>query len=366
MGKPRQNSKEMFGTFLYFSADGKYEAHYQPNVVIGREDNSTYNIYQIPCSIYKSSCEIDVKYFPFDEQVCEMKFGSWTFQAAQLKFRYTKFSGLDLTDYLKSGTWDLVDCPSRIEICVDKNKNQSQALYIATFKIRRKTLFYTVNLLIPCILISFVSVSVYMLPPDSCEKITLIISILLALVVFLLLISKMLPPSPSIPLIAQYLMFDFLMNIIAIGTTVFVINRNYRTARTHRMPSWIRVVFLNYLPRILLMKRPDHEERWKTSPTDISEMTASKSSLNINSVLRSPPKAFSKPNIMGSVPSSEKGGEMIHTECMLNRKPEVAEDTEPNRLPITVSPEMLEAIEDIMFMRRHLEWEDKYETVKVQ
>ena len=30
----------------------------------------------------------------------------------------------------------------------------------------------------------------------------------------------------------------------------------YRGPRTHRMPSWIRVVFLNYLPPVLFMQRP--------------------------------------------------------------------------------------------------------------
>ena len=39
-----------------------------------------------PPSIYKSSCEINVQYFPFDEQSCLMKFGSWTYNGFQVSF----------------------------------------------------------------------------------------------------------------------------------------------------------------------------------------------------------------------------------------------------------------------------------------
>jgi len=51
------------------SADGKYEVSYKPNVVI----HSDGSVLWIPPAIYKSSCTIDVKYFPFDEQSCLMK-----------------------------------------------------------------------------------------------------------------------------------------------------------------------------------------------------------------------------------------------------------------------------------------------------
>jgi len=41
-----------------------------------------------PPAIYKSSCEIDVEFFPFDEQTCVMKFGSWTYDGYQVLITY--------------------------------------------------------------------------------------------------------------------------------------------------------------------------------------------------------------------------------------------------------------------------------------
>lgn len=95
--------------------------------------------------------------------------------------------------------------------------------------LRRKTLFYTVNLILPTVLISFLCVLVFYLPAEAGEKVTLGISILLSLVVFLLLVSKILPPTSLVlPLIAKYLLFTFIMNTVSILVTVIIINWNFR------------------------------------------------------------------------------------------------------------------------------------------
>lgn len=47
-----------------------------------------------PPAIYKSSCEIDVEYFPFDEQTCVLKFGSWTYDGFKVLFKQTTTTNL--------------------------------------------------------------------------------------------------------------------------------------------------------------------------------------------------------------------------------------------------------------------------------
>lgn len=75
----------------FYSADGEYVVTTLTKAVL----HHTGRVYWTPPAIFKSSCEIDVRYFPFDQQTCFMKFGSWTYDGDQVglnQYRYAKHS----------------------------------------------------------------------------------------------------------------------------------------------------------------------------------------------------------------------------------------------------------------------------------
>merc|ERR1712241_837665 len=145
----------------------------------------------------------------------------------------------------------------------DGSEYKGKLLTDITFFItmRRKTLFYTVNLIIPCVGISFLSVLVFYLPSDSGEKVSLSISILLSLTVFFLLLAEIIPPtSMSVPLLGKYLLFTMILVTFSVVVTIGVLNVNFRTPATHKMAPWVRKVFIDFLPRFLFIQRPEPDE----------------------------------------------------------------------------------------------------------
>lgn len=101
--------------------------------------------------------------------------------------------GIDLTEFYLSVEWDILEVPAtkNEEYYPDTLEPFSGELLgrgrrfiqyfnlflIAdiTFKLtmRRKTLFYTVNLIVPCVALTFLTVLVFYLPSDSGEKVRL-------------------------------------------------------------------------------------------------------------------------------------------------------------------------------------------------
>ena len=81
---------------LIFSAESDFagsRTKYKTMVVL---QNNGENIWMSPAT-FKSSCGFDVSYFPFDNQLCELTFGSWTFTTDKMRLepmsRFNHFAG---------------------------------------------------------------------------------------------------------------------------------------------------------------------------------------------------------------------------------------------------------------------------------
>jgi len=250
---------------LYNNAEGNYQIVIMTKAMVHNDGKIIWE----PPAIYKSYCEIDVEFFPFDQQRCDLKFGTWTYDGGQVLLRHIDQSdddpvvevGLDLSEYYINGEWDLMSCKAEwhsniYPCCADPYLDVTVYLVI-----RRKTLYFMINLIIPCVCIAALTSSVFYLPADCGEKVTLCISVLLSLTVFFLLLSDIIPPTSLVtPLMGKYLMFVLIMVSLSIALTIVQLNIHFRSPTTHTLPDWMRVVFLKHVPRLLRMKRPGQEE----------------------------------------------------------------------------------------------------------
>ncbi|VDK83074.1 unnamed protein product [Litomosoides sigmodontis] len=247
---------------LYNSVDANFDSTYPTNIIV----YNTGDISWIPPAIFKISCKINIEWFPFDEQRCFFKFGSWTYDGNKLDLQPGK-GGFDISEYMPSGEWVLpMTTVSRTvkfyECCPEPYPDLKFYLHL-----RRRTLYYGFNLIMPCILTTMITLLGFTLPPDAGEKITLQITVLLSICFFLSIVSEMSPPtSEAVPLLGVF--FSCCMIVVATSTvfTVYVLNLHYRTSETHEMGALTKTLLLYWLPYLLRINRPGVKLSWKALP----------------------------------------------------------------------------------------------------
>lgn len=90
---------------LYFSAADSFDASYQSGLIV----EHTGAIQQIPPGMFKSTCHINIRWFPFDTQACTLKFGSWTYDGTKIDLRF--LDGIEegyQEEFKPNGEWDLM------------------------------------------------------------------------------------------------------------------------------------------------------------------------------------------------------------------------------------------------------------------
>ncbi|XP_065531978.1 neuronal acetylcholine receptor subunit alpha-10 isoform X2 [Lathamus discolor] len=230
---------------LYNNADDRFGGSMETNVVL-RSDGLI--LWDAP-AITKSSCKVDVSYFPFDAQRCRLTFGSWTHNGNQIDLRNRLDAG-DLTDFVENVEWEVLGMPATRNVVTYGCCSEPYPDVTYTLLLRRRASFYIFNLLLPCLMVSFLAPLSFYLPADSGEKVSLGVTVLLALTVFQLLVAESMPPSESVPLIGKYYIATMTMIAASTALTILIMNVHHCGPGARPVPPWAQRLILRHLARL--------------------------------------------------------------------------------------------------------------------
>lgn len=119
---------------------------------------------------------------------------------------------------------------------------------------------------------------------------SLTISIVLSVDVFLLCLIEIIPPTSFVvPLLGQYLLFTLTLVTISVFATVYVLNISFRNASSHKMSRLQRWLYLEFLPTLLCMKKRDDCDCEEVSKTKLIHCGAAKGSRTASGGCDCPP-----------------------------------------------------------------------------
>ncbi|PAV84159.1 hypothetical protein WR25_17164 [Diploscapter pachys] len=215
-------------------------------------------------TIYKFSCQLNLRFFPFDVQVCNMTFSSWTYD--QLGIDYFPYSEtIGRSNYLENEGWSVLRTKiTRLEVKYSCCPNNYTLLQLSLF-LRRKPLFYLVNLIIPTSIITLIAIVGFFTTSSASgmreEKVSLGITTLLSMSILMLMVSDQMPTTSTfIPLIGWFILA--MIVVISLGTvaSTFIIAIQKRGSLGERL-SKRTMRIAKCLARFTFTDLPPHIEK---------------------------------------------------------------------------------------------------------
>ncbi|KAK2144516.1 hypothetical protein LSH36_749g01013 [Paralvinella palmiformis] len=207
-----------------------------------------------PHAIFKSSCSIDVTHFPFDRQRCHMWFGSWTHTSREIDLRMDYDQGIDLStfksDFKESSAWDIVNVSAARRLMPSADHEPNYVVLMLELLLKRKVVFSSYILTLPCVFLAFLTVVVFWLPPDRPDRTGLAMSTFSSFMLMLLILVEAAPPATSsIPTLGVYYCFNMVIIMLSIILSSMVVNIS-RGSRSH-VPHYLRVIVLDWMGKVL-------------------------------------------------------------------------------------------------------------------
>ncbi|XP_034087501.1 5-hydroxytryptamine receptor 3A-like isoform X2 [Gymnodraco acuticeps] len=172
-----------------------------------------------------SSCRMQVYKFPFDTQSCTLSLKSIIYPEEELKFEFFENNTL-VTEWTRKmmrneSEWLFISMTVEDKSVPRFHQNQNVVIYTITMK--RRSLLYIVNFLVPVLLLFGLDLASFVISDSGGEKLSFEVTLLLAVTVMQLILNDILPSSSDkIPLIAVYCIGIFGLMIVSLLETIVV------------------------------------------------------------------------------------------------------------------------------------------------
>ncbi|XP_072472929.1 5-hydroxytryptamine receptor 3A [Notamacropus eugenii] len=204
-----------------------------------------------------TACSLDIYNFPFDVQNCSLTFTSWLHTIRDINitlWRLPEKVKLDKSVFMNQGEWELLYVLTQFrEFSVESSESFAEMKFYVV--IRRRPLFYTVNLLLPSIFLMVMDIVGFYLPPDSGERVSFKITLLLGYSVFLIIVSDTLPATAiGTPLIGVYFVVCMALLVISLTETILIVRLVHRQELQPPVPAWLRHLVLDRAAVLLCLQ----------------------------------------------------------------------------------------------------------------
>ncbi|XP_056286119.1 5-hydroxytryptamine receptor 3A-like isoform X2 [Pseudoliparis swirei] len=200
----------------------KDKAPASPYLTINHKGDVEVQNYQV----LVSSCRMHIYKFPFDIQRCNLSFKSVIHTARDIRLLASDNSS-------EATEWSREVMRTQYEWLFIKmtvtSKNASdilgQDMVIYTITMKRRSILYIVNFLIPVLLFLCLDLSSFLISDNGGEKLSFKVTVLLAVTVLQLILNEILPASSNrIPLIALYCIGIFGLMLLSLLETILVMH----------------------------------------------------------------------------------------------------------------------------------------------
>ncbi|KAF7667215.1 hypothetical protein LDENG_00072020 [Lucifuga dentata] len=140
--------------------------------------------------------------------------------------------------------------------------------------VKRRATLYVVNLLIPSCFLITVDLFSFMLPPQSVDRSSFKMTLILGYTVFLLMMNDLLPVTGNtIPLLNVFFCLCLGLMVASLLETLLITNLLCGSANFSPVPRWVRIFFIHILGRLVcLPPKPKDQEDTVIQNPDAQEM----------------------------------------------------------------------------------------------